>query len=109
MSDLIQVGASQVSEDQARRDVESVFGGGGREVDPETAVTIASWWQSSGAIGRVLAGFASGASVSKDDLLDDIAATRNAHGYHTLDMLPPDRRALDCLSTFVINYQREGR
>lgn len=103
MSDTIRVRASHVSEDQARRDVESVFAGGGREVEPETAVTIASWWQSPGSIGHVLAAFASGAAVSKSDLLDDIAATRNAHGYHTFDMLPSDKRALDCLGTFVIN------
>ncbi|WP_236973151.1 hypothetical protein, partial [Mycobacterium avium] len=69
-----------------------------------TAVTIASWWQSPGGIGKALAAFASGSPVSRQELLDDIAATRTEHGYHTLAMLPRDRHALDCLSTFVLRH-----
>lgn len=85
------------------------------EIWPYVAVTIASWWQSSGTVGNVLAAFASGAEVDRTALLDDIDATRREHGYHIaltyvsalhrlVPMAPRDRDALDCLSTFVINY-----
>ncbi|GAB4988595.1 MULTISPECIES: hypothetical protein [Mycobacterium avium complex (MAC)] len=104
MDDTIQVSVAHVSEDYARRDIASVYDGGGREIEPATAVTIASWWQSPGGIGKALAAFASGSPVSRQELLDDIAATRTEHGYHTLAMLPRDRHALDCLSTFVLRH-----
>lgn len=90
---------------EAYADVAAVVGGSaGREILPETAVTIAALWQSSGSVGHVLAGFASGGAVDRDELLDDIYRTRLHHGYYTREMDARDRDALDCLSTFVLNY-----
>lgn len=80
----------------------------GREIQPATAVTIASWWQSSGSIGSVLAEFASGATVDRSALLDDIAATRNTEGYHDGRMSESGKQALDMLATFALNYGKEG-
>lgn len=77
----------------------------GREISPATAVTIASWWQSS---GSVLAGFASGTEVNRAALLDDIAATRTAEGYHSGRMNTADMLDLDMLATFVLNYGKEN-
>ena len=74
-----------------------------REITPHSAKLIASWWQSSGTVGSVLAAFASGCRVDRAALLDDIAATRR-----TEPMLEWDRSALDCLATFVLNYGKEG-
>lgn len=76
------------------------------EIAPATAVTIASWWQSSGNVGNVLAGFASGATVDRGALLDDIAATRHVEGYHNGRMNTADMMDLDMLATFVLNYRK---
>lgn len=103
----IQVKAGHNFTVEALGDVESVLSQDGplkfrREITPESAVTIASWWQSSGTVGSVLAAFASGAEVDRTELLDDIAATwPEAIG-------GIDGDALDCLSTFVINHQGNG-
>lgn len=72
-----------------------------REIEPATARAIASWWQSSGTVGHVLASFASGVAVDRTALLDDIAASR--HGMTSA----AEHAELDVLATFVINYQRE--
>jgi hypothetical protein len=73
-----------------------------REISDASAVAIASWWQAPSGTGYVLAGFASGCVVDRDELLDDIAATRREADaeYHTDE----ERTALDCLSTFVLHY-----
>lgn len=86
------------------------------EIPAPVAVTIASWWQSSGAVGSVLAAFASGCEVTRLSLLEDIHQTRLANGYFGPsgdpftrgDMMPENRLALDMLSTFVINYGKES-
>jgi hypothetical protein len=77
-----------------------------REITPESAVAIASWWQSPGSVGSALAAFASGCSVDRGELLNDIAFTRVFEGYYTREMPTCDRRALDCLSTFILNYNQ---
>lgn len=101
----IQIRQPHVDSDAAMADVRAVLSQTAdlqdcREIEPATAVTIASWWQSSGRIGSVLAGFASGAAVERTELLDDISRSRATAGYIRDD----DSRALDCLATFVINY-----
>jgi hypothetical protein len=87
------------------RDVDAQDHGAGpvREIHDSTALAIASWWQSPGAIGHVLASLASGMTVDVAELLDDIAATREeARRTGTLSQL--DATALDCLATWAINH-----
>jgi hypothetical protein len=120
MMNTIQVRARHATTDEVTDDVyfvahlqwelEGVTMKNAQEIRPESAVAIASWWQSSGTVGSVLAGFASGAEVDREELLDDIAATRQAEGYHGYpgrQMPKDDRDALDCLATFVLNHGRE--
>jgi hypothetical protein len=45
------------------------------EISDACAVTIASWWQSPGTVGRAFARLASTGSVVARDLADDLAAT----------------------------------
>lgn len=47
----------------------------GDSISNSVARVIASYWQSSGSIGSVLAAYASGASVSKSSIKSDILAT----------------------------------
>lgn len=70
----------------------------GIEVDDPTAVTIASWWQSSGTVGRHLATLASGMWVQLDLLLWDIAQSREEAD------TPFAAQALDMLATWAINH-----
>lgn len=98
------------NESDAYADVAAVIGQTGplatrREIEPETARAIASWWQSPGAVGHVLASFASAMPVDHEELLADIAASRS----ETYSIA--DQQAFDCLSTFVIDLARkvEGR
>lgn len=104
MTNTIRIRAQHASSESTFADVRDVDANGDREISPESAVTIASWWQSPGSVGSVLAGLASGVEVNRTSLLDDIAATRRMHGYDDETMDYPDRLALDCLATFVINY-----
>lgn len=67
-------------------------------LDDATAVTIASWWQSPGRIGSVLAGFASGAPVIAEALLSDVQATINEERPYAS---PADMRALRALEAYV--------
>ena len=73
------------------------------EIDDHVAVGLAAWYQSPGGIGRVLAALASGATVTHDDLADDIHATRQEVIRHG----EPDRdgmlRQLDLLSTWAVD------
>jgi hypothetical protein len=99
----IRVHETQVSEAHALADLQEALEQTGplasrREILPATAVTIASWWQSAGNVGRHLAAFASGSAVDRTALLDDIAATRRIHGRND---------ALDCLATFIIDRRAE--
>lgn len=101
----IQVRAQHVTSDIVNQDVANVLTQDldltSYEINPSTAVTIASWWQSSGRVGSVLAAFASGSAVDRDALLDDIHRTRVTNIINEGDALQ-----LDCLATFVINYEQ---
>jgi hypothetical protein len=70
-----------------------------REITPESAVEIASWWgdDTPGAVGFVLDGFAGGEEVEVAALLSDIELTRATHP--CMDVF--DVNALDYLMTFV--------
>lgn len=74
----------------------------GREIQDGTALTIASWWQSPGRVGHVLAQLASSRECDLDALVDDIDATlRNE------SMDERDREALDCLMSWA--YAKAGQ
>ena len=92
-----------LTEEQVKAEMDAIENGtqpGNGEFSDDAARTVASWWQSSGTIGSTLASFASGASVERTDLLDDISATaRQAMG--TTHVGWP--RELEMLSTWVIN------
>ena len=70
------------------------------ELTDSSAVTIAAWWQSPGAVGRHLATLASGLPVDLEDLLNDIHLSRR----ELLERAGEDERALDCLATWAINH-----
>lgn len=98
-----------LSEADIYADVAAVYGNDmGVELTRGSAVNIAAWWQSPGAIGHVLAQFASGLPTDRAELLDDIHATRTAGGYFNGTMAERDKNALDCLSTFVIHYGEDS-
>lgn len=90
------VGVEHVSEEAARRQVEERYGES--EVDAAVAMTIASWWQSSGPLGRSHAALASGAPTDVGDLLVEIHSNRNLY----VQPDSPDARALDMLCTWLI-------
>lgn len=99
----MRVRARHLMEDEVRAEVSSCYGSP-REISDAAAVTIASWWQSPGGTGSVLAALSTGASWDLEDLLDDIASTRawaRAQNCHT----PEDDRALDMLATWALNRQ----
>lgn len=78
---------------------------GRHEVSDARALTIASWWQSPGSVGHVMAALASGLPVEVEALLDDIAATHNSF----TSWRPSDLRALDMLATWAINHPSRPR
>jgi hypothetical protein len=104
----IQVRVQHVLSEEAYTDVNAVISDSvDREIHESTAVTIASWWQAPAGTGYVLAGFASGATVDRTALLDDIYYTNRQEGRDDGTMTEQDANALDCLATFVINYTAE--
>lgn len=79
-----------LSTDEVTEEVRSAAAGG-RRISSNAAVTIASWWQSSGPTGIGFAALASTGYVDLDSLLGNItAADREATS-------PFDREALDAL------------
>lgn len=64
-------------------------------ISDESAVAIASWWQSPGRVGNVLASFASGVAVDRGDLLNDVWDTMRDTGLF--------QRDLDALHMWVLN------
>jgi hypothetical protein len=88
----------------ADAEISAVLGSPGPEISDCVAVTIASWWQSPGTIGRHLAALASGAPVQYGDLADDIHATYNGPG-----LSRQDRQDLDVLSTWALNRTDANR
>ena len=105
MNNTIKVSGTASNGAQAWEDIHRSYGK--QEVAPTTALTIASWWQSSGPVGSVLASFASGAEVDRAELLEDIHKLRLADGYFNGTMEQADKIALDMLSTFIIRYEED--
>jgi hypothetical protein len=70
----------------------------GDMISDRVAVTIASWWQSPGTVGRHLAALASGVPVIADDLIEDIANTIDT----TPDLSPDEYRQLFMLRDWVL-------
>ena len=68
------------------------------EMPDSMARTVASWYQSSGSVGSVLAAFASGRDVDRDALFEDIAATARAQN----PMWPAE---LEYLATWLLNHE----
>lgn len=89
-----------VTSDEALRDVRTSHGI--REIEDSTALTIASWWQSPGNVGRVLAQLSTTGSCDVAELLDDIHRT-----YREADT-QSDRDALDMLATWALNHPSRG-
>ena len=97
---MIRVTDPILTSDEAREHVRTMVEG--KEFDTENgempdamARTVASQYQTSGTVGSELAALASGASVGRWKLADDVAATGRAHGW------PVD---LEYLSTWVLNH-----
>lgn len=94
----------------AMDDMNAVLAGHASEVSDATARTIASWWQSPGAVGCILAALASGRPVERGDLLDDISATaRDAKlpGWTSTTgtrASQQDADSLNLLSTWTLNH-----
>jgi hypothetical protein len=78
-------------------EIAAVYGRDGPEISDVVAVTIASWLQSPGTVGRWMASFASGLPVTYDDLARDIYESRRT----TYD--EADQRQLDLLSTWALD------
>jgi hypothetical protein len=78
------------------------------EIDDAVAVTIASWWQSPGYIGKALAALASGAEVDYHALVEDLSLTLKDGGYHDRTMPASDRQALDMLGTWLSQRTQSG-
>ncbi|WP_432887857.1 hypothetical protein ACQPYH_06185 [Kribbella sp. CA-245084] len=97
----IQVRASQQRSADVRREIDLKYGRA--EISDRAAVTVASWHASS---GTALAGFASGALVEEQDLLNDIARVRVKC---TANESTADARALDMLTSYVRNTSVASR
>jgi hypothetical protein len=87
---------TRVSSSVARQQVDERYGA--REVDDSVAVTIASWWASTGTLGRAHAALATGATCNLRELLDEIAVNRDLY---VLDGSLDDK-ALDMLGTWAV-------
>ena len=97
----ITVKVPHVTSDIATAELTACYGQ--REISDAVAVTVASWHQSPGTVGRVLAALASGATVEHDELADDIYMTRGQIGQGSVN-----RRDLDQLSTWAIARTQAG-
>ena len=91
---------NHLTSDEAAYEVATSYAAG-EEISDRAALTVASWWQSPGTVGHVLASLASGRSVQVGALLDDIAATRREI---TGRSYSADHVALDMLATWAINH-----
>ena len=86
---------------------------GCEEISDACALTVASWWQSPGRVGRAFAQLASTGSVPLEALADDISATfaelRSQH--HATDLGSADRRSSRCVSREIVQVSgfRVGR
>lgn len=95
-----------MSEAEVLTEVRAAYGE--REVSDECARELASWYQSPGSVGHVLAALASGADWDLDAVLDDIAATRRdcPRDYYG-DSPRSVWLQLDVLATWAIASKRE--
>lgn len=84
-----------ISSDMAMAEVREAHGV--REITDQTAVTIASWWQSPGREGCAFAQLSTTGMVEPDMLAYDIA------GVHK-EASPDERLALDMLSTWGLHH-----
>ena len=90
---------AHLREEQALAEIDTRHGRG--EISDACAVTIASWWQSPGAVGRGFARLASTGAVPADDLAGDVAATlTELHGLG-LDAASTEARALQALAAWA--------
>jgi hypothetical protein len=92
---------------QAQRDITAVLTQSGplaerREIYDSTALAIASWWQSPGAIGRAFAELASTGSADSDALADDIVASYREATH------ADDHQALNVLGTWALGKARQA-
>ncbi len=75
---------------------------GRHEISDQAALTIASYWQSPGSVGRAMSELASTGRVSSAELMEDIT--------HSLpdaqDLF--DRRSLNMLATWAMNHESRG-
>lgn len=96
----IKVTAPIIPSGEAQDDIAHVVAGttlsDDGEITDATARTIASWWQSPGSIGGALAALASGATVDRAALLEDI----NLTGRTASPMWPEE---LECLATWAMS------
>jgi hypothetical protein len=78
---------------------------GREEVSDACAVTITSWWQSPGRVGRAFAQLASTGSVRLEALAEDISATFAELRTVGLNAANSDQwRALEALATWALNH-----
>lgn len=70
------------------------------------ALAVASWWQSPGRLGGVLASLASGLSVDLDDLLADVELTARAYLSESRPSDANDRELLDLLAAWAREMAR---
>ncbi len=71
---------------------------GNEEIDDNVALTVASWYASSGTAGRVLAQLATTGTCVVEELLDDIHASRPWADTSL------QHKALDMLATWALNH-----
>lgn len=75
---------------------------GESEISDAAARTIAGWWASPGRVGQAMTALSQGQQVSVNELLTDIANTRQGEM-----MLAIDHVALDMLGTWALNGGEE--
>lgn len=76
----------------------------GREINDACAVTVASWYQSSGTVGSALAAFASGAEVEIEELQEDLSRTIQQQ-YKMASHI--EKLAMDMLGTYLAAKSKE--
>lgn len=99
VSERVHVKATHLTSEQVHADVRSVLAEAVNEISDATAVTIASWWQSSGTSGSALAALASGAPTDVKALLKDLS-----DAFESVDKPSADYDALNCFGTWVLQF-----
>lgn len=99
---ILKVWAAHLTSNEVQREIKQALGV--REMSDAAALTVASWYQSSGTAGRGLAALASGYPVDHQAVLDDIYQARRMDAGSRFD-----REALDMLGTWTLAKVREMR